>query len=55
MDRPCLQRVRTDAGVDAWVAVGLRRVIWGEGDSGRRLTLVGQTICYEIGDGLPTM
>ena len=55
MDRPCLRRIRTDAGVDARVAVGLGRVIRGEGDSGRRLTLAGQTICHEIGDGLPTM
>ena len=55
MDRPRLRHVRTNAGVDARVAVGLGRVIRGEGDSGRRLTLAGQTICHEIGDGLPTM
>ena len=55
MDRPYLRRVRTDAGVDARVAVGLGRVIRGEGDNGHRLTLAGQTICHEIGDGLPTM
>jgi hypothetical protein len=55
MDRPCLRRIRTDAGVDARVAVGLGRVIRGEGDIGRRLTLAGQTICHERGDGLATV
>jgi hypothetical protein len=50
MDRPCLRRVRTIAGVDARVVVGLERVIRGEGDIGRRLTLAGQTICHERGE-----
>jgi hypothetical protein len=55
MDQPCLRRVRTNAGVDARVVVGLEWVIRGEGDIGRHLTLAGQTICHERGDGLATM
>ena len=55
MDRPCRRRVLTDAGVDARVRVRLGRVRQVEGDVGRRLALVGQNPCLELGARLATM
>jgi len=46
MDRPCHRRVPIDAVVDGRVCVRLRWV-GVVGDVGRRLALVGHSICHE--------
>ena len=55
MDRPCHRCVSIEAAVDGLVAVRRGRVLWVVGDVGRRLALVGQSICHELGARLGTM
>jgi hypothetical protein len=45
MDRPCHLSVLTETALDARVAVRLGRVRWVVVDVGRRLALVGHSIC----------
>jgi hypothetical protein len=55
MDRPCHRCVLIEAVVDARVGVCLGRVLWVVGDVGRRLALVGHSICHELDAFLATM
>lgn len=45
---PCRRGVLCDAGLDCQVAVRLGWVVLAEGDVGRRLPLVGHSICLEL-------
>ena len=49
IDLPCHQCVVTEVAVDALVAVRFGRVLWVEGDIGRRLPLMGQSVRLELG------
>ena len=51
----CQRGVPTEAAVDACVAVHFGRILRVEGDIGRRLSFVGQTICLDLGARLSTM
>jgi len=55
MDHPCHRCVSIEAAVDELVAVRQGRVLWVVGDVGRRLPLMGQSICHELGARLTTM
>ena len=55
MDRPCHRCVSIEATVDGLIAVRRGWVIRVVGDVGRRLFLVGQSICLELGARLATM
>ena len=54
-DLPCHRCVSFETAVDGLVAVRRGRVLRVVGDVGRRLPLVGQSICHELGAGLATM
>ena len=55
MNLPCHRRVIIEAAVDARIAVRRGRVLRVEDDVGRRLALMGQSICLQLGDRLATM
>jgi hypothetical protein len=55
MDLLCHRSVLTDAAVDGGVVVCLGRVRQVEVDLGRRLPLVGQSPCLQLGARLATM
>ena len=51
----CHRGVPTEAAVDACVAVRFGRILRVEGDIGRRLPFVGQTVCLDLGARHTTM
>ena len=55
MDLPCHRCVSIETAVDGLVTVRRGRVLWVVGDIGRRLALMGQSICHELGARLATM
>ena len=55
MDLPCHRCVSIVTAVDGLIAVRRGRVLRVVGDVRRRLPLVGQSICHELGAGLATM
>ena len=55
MDHPCHRCLSIEAAVDGLVVVRRGWVLWVVGDVGRRLALVGQSICHELGARLATM
>ena len=55
MDLPCHRVVASQAGVDGRIVVRLGWVVITVRDVGRRLALVGQSPCLELGARLVTM
>ena len=55
MDRPCDRCVSIEAAVDGLIVVRRGWVLRIVGDVGRRLPLVGQSICHELRARLTTM
>ena len=51
----CHRGVPAEAAVDACVAVHFGRILRVEGDIGRRLPFVGQTVCLVLGARHTTM
>ena len=51
----CHRGVPTEVAVDACVAVRFGRILRVEGDIGRRLPFVGQTVCLDLGARHTTM
>ena len=51
----CHRGVLAEAAVDACVAVRFGRILWVEGDIGRRLPFVGQTVSLDLGARHTTM
>ena len=49
IDLPCHRGVVIEAAMDTLVAVRFGRVLWVEGDIGRRLPLMGQSVRLELG------